>query len=941
MDAESADRNSSIPKSELIRTILVASLSLVLALVGWIYLAHWEEDKTKAAFEEDAIADLAWIQDGFSDYLQALRSFSGFIEGGGQVVDRDRLDQYAAPLIAAYPGIASFSWIARVSRESLSAFQAKARRAGPSDYRVFQSVHGQPAPLPEQSEYFPVLYAVPEATTSVLLGVETSDEPSIDNAEDRARDTGKFSATDDVPLIFGERGQGFLVMKAAYTGSATPDTVDGRRAKVIGYAVGSFRFGEIVEGAIDRPTEPQGFFVYFFDANAGPNSHPIYVHKSPTVDAPAPAFSIAELALRQHLSSTVTLADRSWRATVVSAEPPASGLLRPMPLSALALGLLLAALATSYSRKRDIQQSRERLLLEKLRASSDRFRTIFESVNDGIFLVSPTTGRISDVNSHGCVMFGYSRSELLGRDVTELLSGEPPYVKEAAMERIAKASETGSSRGEWQVKTKSGARLWVDISLRLAEVGGEKTAFGSVRDISERRQAQAELSRMAHFDGLTGLANRIVFFGALQQAIARRRRDSTNDFAVLYLDLDHFKDINDTLGHSVGDHFLKAVAERLSACVREGDVVARFGGDEFAILQLGVTNVADAAGALADRVLAALRQPFSISGDEIRSGASVGVALWAADSATAEELLKHADVALYRAKAEGRGVYRFFTQAMDAAVQARVHLNAELRRAVESEEFFVLFQPQVDGDSGIVTGLEALVRWRHPERGIVGPGEFIEAAEETGLITALGQTVFRDACRQVKEWLIAGLSVGTVSVNVSAVQLKGAVEFERRLKEILKQTGLPAEKLEVELTESVLMAAASKHNEMLIRLRGIGVKIAIDDFGTGYSSLDYLRRYPVDRIKIAQNFVKGIGQNVSDDAIVKATIGLARELKIAVIAEGVETSQQAMLLRDWGCHSFQGYYFAEPLSASETELLLRRGVVRKAGLSVDYVQARE
>ena len=443
------------------------------------------------------------------------------------------------------------------------------------------------------------------------------------------------------------------------------------------------------------------------------------------------------------------------------------------------------------------------------------------------------------------------------------------------------------------------------------------------RDITESKQIAARALRLAHFDVLTGLANRSVFVEALQQAIKKISRGEKG-FAVIYLDLDHFKDVNDTLGHAVGDALLQAVADRLQANTRESDTVARFGGDEFAVIVGNVAEPADAA-ILADKLINVLGELYSIQGNQIYSGASIGIDLYGPEAHDAETLLSHADVALYRAKSEGRGRYRFFTDAMDAEVRMTVALGAELHEALSSDQLFLLYQPQGAIDSGRVTGVEALVRWRHPVRGILGPEIFVPVAENTGLIGRLGNWVLLTACLQAKQWLDSGVAPGRIAVNLSGIQFKSPIALEANIVDILAKTGLPPRLLELELTETVLMTAMREHSEILTRLQHLGVTIAIDDFGTGYSSLDYLRRFPVDRIKIAQTFVRHLETMPGDASIVKATIGLARELGIKVIAEGVETREQLELLKRWGCGEMQGYYFAKPLTVKEITVLLVKG----------------
>ena len=571
----------------------------------------------------------------------------------------------------------------------------------------------------------------------------------------------------------------------------------------------------------------------------------------------------------------------------------------------------------------DITEARQAAL--RLRASEERFRTIFNSVNDGILVCDASTEEFIDANQRACDMFGYPLGEVLGKKIDYLSSGVSPYTQSAASEWIRKARSDGPQILEWCCKHRNGNLFWVEISIRMAAFGAGEVVLATIRDVTERKRTQEQLTHLARHDGLTGLPNRAVFLEAMQQAIARAHRDGKG-FAVLCLDLDHFKDVNDTLGHPVGDLLLQAVAERLLASVREVDTAARFGGDEFAVIQADIREPEDAA-TLAEKLSKAISEPFVIQGDEIRTGTSVGIAVYGSDSPDAETLLSHADIALYRAKADGRGTYRFFTDSMDTEVHTRVNVSTELREAIASGQLFLMYQPQVDVNTGRIVGLEALARWQHPQRGVVAPGEFISVAERSGLIIALERWVIREACDQAKRWLDAGIDLPLIAVNISVVQFKTPFEIENDIASILAESGLPPHLLELELTEGVLMQASHEYNDALLRLRRMGLRIAIDDFGNGYSSLDYLRRFSVDRIKIAQNFIVDLPTSPGNRAIVRAAIGLARELGIQVVVEGVETAAQLELLKSWGCQNVQGYYFAKPLLATDVTALLRRGKI--------------
>jgi diguanylate cyclase (GGDEF)-like protein/PAS domain S-box-containing protein len=565
----------------------------------------------------------------------------------------------------------------------------------------------------------------------------------------------------------------------------------------------------------------------------------------------------------------------------------------------------------------------------ELRASETRFRELFETTRDAIMTLEPSSGSFLSANVSTARLFGAkNKEEFVSRKPWEYSPERQPDGRasaEKAREMIAIAMDKGSHFFEWMHKRDDGVEFPADVLMTRVVNGEETCLYATVRDITERKRVDAVIRTMARRDSLTGLANRAVFVETLQLEIARAHRSGAS-FAVLYIDVDHFKDVNDVMGHPIGDLLLQQIAQRLNIIGRETDTVARFGGDEFAIIVADVHESSDAA-LVADKVLKAMGAPFSIEGIDVQSGASIGIAIHGPDAPDAETLLSHADVALYRAKAEGRGTFRFFTDAMDTEVRARVTLGADLREAISSGQLFLVYQPQVDLETSRVVGLEALVRWRHPKRGLIMPGEFIQIAEKTGLITMLGHWVLHEACRQTKEWLDGGLVVPLISVNVSALQFKTPLALEADIAKTLAETLLPPELLELELTESVYMEASQDHDDVLLRLHEAGVRVAIDDFGTGYSSLDYLSRFPASRVKIAQSFMPGLTANSKSAVIVRAAIGLAHELGMDVIVEGVETAEQLELVRAWGARKIQGYYFSKPLSVGDAASVLRAGKI--------------
>ncbi len=555
-----------------------------------------------------------------------------------------------------------------------------------------------------------------------------------------------------------------------------------------------------------------------------------------------------------------------------------------------------------------------------------RYRGLLEAAPDAMVVVNQA-GEIVLLNVQTEKQFGYSRDELLGQKITNIIpQGFAERLVTDATRSVAEALAQEIGTGiELSGRRKDGSEFPIEIMLSPLDTAEGILVTAAIRDISVHIRNEAKLLELARFDLLTGLPNRAVFADAVQKAIAWARRGGPS-FAVLYLDLDYFKDVNDTLGHPIGDELLKGVANRLKENVRETDTVARFGGDEFAILGTEMKDPAGA-GVLAAGLLESFSKPFSVGDNQIRSSASVGIAIYGVDATDAETLLSRADVALYRSKEEGRGIYRFFTAEMDTKMQTRVALGHDLRDAIGSPQIFLEYQPQVEAATGRIVGVEALARWRHPTRGMISPAEFIPVAELNGLIVRLGHWVLWEACRQAAKWREAGIASGFMAVNLSVHQFKTPLELEKDVAAALAASGLPPGMLELEITETLLMSASLAHSEVLARLRAMGVRLAIDDFGTGFSSLDYLRRYPVDRIKIAQNFVLELGTAAStaagSAAVVKATIGLARELGIDVIAEGVETTEQLRLIKLWRCREVQGYLFARPLSVEDLVPLLQ------------------
>jgi len=539
---------------------------------------------------------------------------------------------------------------------------------------------------------------------------------------------------------------------------------------------------------------------------------------------------------------------------------------------------------------------------------------------------SPAGNLIEYVNPAFMRITGYDPAEVIGHDCRVLQRDDRDQEGVASIRQALAANREVSA--VVRNYRKDGALFWNQLFIApVPNAEGVITHhIGVINDVTDLMRYQEQLEYQANYDSLTRLPNRNLLRDRLQHALIVAQRQHKG-VAVVFIDLDGFKNVNDSLGHSVGDRLLSVVAERLARCTRTSDTVARHGGDEFVIV---MTDTVDEQSLIAwmERVRASISEPVWLDGTELYVGCSMGASLFPQDGDDAETLMKKADLAMYRAKDMGRNTFQFYQPEMNASVGARLNLERRLRRALRDNEFLLHYQPQVDIESGQIVGTEALVRWRDPEVGLVPPSSFIPVAEESGLIGPLSEWVLREACRQNKAWQDEGLPPARVSVNLSARVFQQR-DIAKLVMQVLAETGLEPQYLELELTESTIMRNAEEAVSMLNELHALGIGLAIDDFGTGYSSLSYLKRFPVDRLKIDRSFVSDIGISGDDETITSAIIALAHSLKLQVIAEGVETSAQLDFLRERACDEMQGFYFAKPLSTDAISELFQGGVGRE------------
>lgn len=584
----------------------------------------------------------------------------------------------------------------------------------------------------------------------------------------------------------------------------------------------------------------------------------------------------------------------------------------------------LLATVKNASTKKQLEVANQ-TIHQKLEESEHLHRFIVDHSPDIVFMLDQE-GRFTFLNDTVYQTLGFDKSELMGEHYSKLVSNpSQDQAKYVFTER--RSGQRKSSNVELKLKCKDDSEhRYFDTTSMFVDLGSENIhgnplqgTYGVARDVTERKQAQETINYQAYHDMLTRLPNRVLMEDRLDLAMTHATRNKEN-LAVMFLDLDRFKWVNDTLGHTTGDRLLQSVSQRLESCLRKGDTLARFGGDEFALILPSVNHKDDAAK-IAEKVLEELREPFSIDEHELYVTSSIGIAMYPEAGHSIEALIASADLAMYAVKERGKNSYEFFNPTMNEASNARLTIERELRKALSTEDIKVCYQPQVDSITERLIGFEALIRWQHPVNGLIYPGDFIPIAEETGLILELGRYVLERACRDVAKWRDEGMTSVRVSINCSGIQVEQET-FISEIRDTLARHNLPGDSLEIEITENVIMNDMSSVIKKLRELATMGIKIAVDDFGTGYSSLSYLQQFPINTLKIDKSFISSMTETEEATSIVNAIVALAKGLKLNLIAEGVETDSQLEYLRSLGCESIQGYLFGKAEGLERTEEIL-------------------
>ncbi|GGX92631.1 bifunctional diguanylate cyclase/phosphodiesterase [Pseudoduganella dura] len=910
-----------------------------LGLTGLLFtgISRLEQDRIVLTFTQRAHVRVFALSEGINNVIDSLRSVNQLF-ASKPAVTRDEFHRFVVPLTTRYPFVVGISYLRFIDDAERDAFEAGLRQVLPGA-QVTELRNGRTVPAARRARYRVIEYVEPFGANASALGLDTmfsGDEASRQRAYDTgAPAAGRLTALAQLPGTVA----GMVVSMPVYRFGAPLDGMAARRAAVIGETSVALDPGAMVAhvlqpsglphvlNARDQRMQRVGLHVYA-DSREIPESL-VYRTPPPELDQPVVMAPVSWLYPRPPapLSVPIDVAGRQWQ--VVADMDRAVGLADHLAsLSALALGVVMTLLGTAWAhtlatRNRTVRrlvEERTAQLAQANRSLLLRERAIESSTNVIMIMEAGAGNPIVYVNPAFEEQTGYTRDEVMGQSPRLMYrddTGQP-----GAQTLRTAVREQRDGHAVLRNYRKDGTQFWVEAHISpVRDEHGVVTHFVAIHyDITAMKAYETELHHQSTHDALTGLPNRLLLHEHLHGAISQAMHDG-RALWVVSLDLDRFKFTNSRVGHRGGDRLLQIVAARLRETLGPDDTLARLGGDEFALTLLPENGARHPRPEQVQRLLAALAAPLMLDDKEQFISGSAGVAICPDDGTDAAVLMERADIAMFRAKEMGGNNYQFYTTAMRERLGERVQMETAMRRALERREFVLYYQPQVDIASGRIVAMEALVRWQHPEMGMVAPGRFIPLAEETGMILPLGAWVLESACRQLVEWQREGRPYLRVAVNVSARQM-AEQDFVADVARVLAETGLEPATLELELTESAVMNDVEHAIGVMLELKKLGVKLAIDDFGTGYSSLAHLKRFAVDVLKIDQAFVRDLTIDPDDAAIVTTIIALAANLNLQVISEGVETLDQLSFLREHGCSQMQGYYFSRPVPATAINTVL-------------------
>ncbi|MGH8594461.1 MAG: EAL domain-containing protein [Gammaproteobacteria bacterium] len=929
-----------------------------LTLIAFFALWQMDRQAVEVDFQRRAEDIVSSLRRTVEIGLLELESTAAFYSSSPEMT-REGFHRFVTSTGSRNSPLQTTAWVPWVLAHDRPILEAAARQEGHTRFQITeQNARGELGRAADRAEYFPVFFVEPRKGNEQALGFDFASEPTRRQALLRARESGEAVATGPLELVLAQQTgsrHGFLILYPVYRPDERIAALKPPPTGFRGFVVGVFRIGVLVDRALND-LRRQGIDVYFYDESFVDEMKLLHVYSASPTHAALPGNALPDagrLRAALHHAASLAVGERRW---LIVCRPGVNYLGAAdsfWPLGFLLAGLSFTALLSAYLeaqrkqgtflashrdleavvqvRTRELTQANEQLRAEvsereharaSLREAQARLRLALRASNTGLWDWNLNTNKVY-FSPEWKRQLGYEDHEVPNR-YEEWQTRLHPEDREGTLNAV-RASVENPACGfemEFRLRHKDGSYRWILARASLLEdpKGTAYRMLGSHTDITERKEAEDQLAQLALYDSLTGLANRHRIEEELERAlIASRRREQK--IAVMFIDLDRFKDINDTLGHEAGDYLLKQVAARVRSEVRESDAVARLGGDEFVVVLNDIARAEDAAN-VARKILKTLSAPVEFGdANEIIVSASIGISVSPEDGSDVKTLLRHADAALYHAKEDGKGDYCFHTASLSARAEHRRIVESGLRHALDRQEFFLEYQPVV-APTGLICGAEVLLRWRHPKQGVISPAEFISVAEESGFIIQIGEWVLQAACAQLQAWQSLGYGPLRFALNLSPRQLRQP-EFITKLQDVLSAIGDRAQCLEFEVTESTLMIESSAVLEALQGLKELGIALVIDDFGTGYGSLAYLKRFPIDGLKIDRSFVQDITIDPSDRAIVKAIIAMARSLDLRVVAEGVETEEQLSVIREYGCHEYQGYFFSPAIEADAFTRLMQ------------------
>ena len=904
---------------------MLAAAVLGLALTSLIdhFVRDVEQERLSQRFHLRAESLADNIVRRFQEPLNSLIMLQR-LHASVDYVDHQVFHRFAEPMFHT-PGVRSFFWAPRIAGDKRAAFEQGTRQRLGNGFSIKdRDERNEPLQAVARATYFPLLHAIPAGVEQRFAGFDVYADVQLAQIIDSAVATGSIVRSEQGMLrkLSGQDSVLLLVLPV-YRTDLPVETSAQRQEALLGLVGTTLDIETLFSAANLEIFDTDSFYTGLFDEHLQQGMQQLAswndgvtrwsdANGQPLAHVKVFVFGNHFLSLNIEVSDLwVKDNDVSRRGFVHSA-----GVLMTV-LLLVALGFMLKR----SDQARWLKASRDENVEKRRRAElwADKLYLAVEQ-NPAAVFIADLERRIEYVNDSFVETTGYPRHEILGQDSKML---RPPTEDDTPYDAMWDAARQGRKwQGEFQTRRRDGSTFWERVLMSpLKGADGKVMSCVVIKeDITEREEARQRIVQLAYHDALTGLPNRLLLrdrFGRAQ-ALASRMQSRV---ALMYLDLDRFKMINDSLGHPVGDVLLQDVVARLKTCVREADTISRQGGDEFIIL-LGDVRDGDAVSRVADKIHQRMAEPFEVKGHLLSTSFSIGVALYPDDGDDFDLLLQKADTAMYHAKESGRNAHRFFTELMNEKAVERLLLESRLRQALEKQEFVLYYQPQLDLRSGAIVGVEALIRWLCPEGELISPGRFIPAAEDSGLIVPIGNWVLGEACRQAREWQREGLAPFVIAVNLSAAQFRRH-DLINNVINALVLSDLDSQWLELELTESIMIRDADATLDTVRRLKALGVKLSVDDFGTGYSSLAYLKRFSVDKLKVDQSFVRDLATDPEDAAIVRAIIQMAHSLKLKTIAEGVENEEQGKLLRDYQCDEVQGYWLARPMPPDELAAYIR------------------